>query len=203
MFFIDFESIAEASNAMVRFQGYRFAHEKGAEHAERGLVIDYDKDLGQAETQKEKRDRIVAGHFENSRSADYFCCECGSKAFRTKAVLLCELPVRSTDGAAVLDEATQLKDLLLLASEKPVSIRRPKGIERQNQLLCRSCGACVAYRAATTSSASYLYVHQSSISLKFVPGAAPSPGAKRRAVAASMEMPSAAAPTEAQSRPTT
>ena len=87
---------------------------------------------------------------------------CGTKALRTRDMLLTEAPRRGTDSASVLTEEQQPRELLLDPAAEPVKIRRPKGIERQWQLLCRSCNAVLAYRSADPK---YLYVHADKLKL--------------------------------------
>ena len=75
---------------------------------------------------------------------------CGTKALRTNGALLSNMPARSTDGARVVDEAAAITSLLLepTPGEQPAHVKRPKGIEKQFRLSCRSCGAHIAYRSA-------------------------------------------------------
>lgn len=175
--FVDFDSIKAATNAMIRFQGHRV----DPEQLTPGLVIDYDKDTGKADAKGGEQKRSLAKMQSANRSAAYFCCACGTLAFRTKDALLSELPARGTDGAAVVDEATQLSELLLLpppTGAPPVSVRRAKGVEKQLRLTCRSCDAQPAYRSARTSvgTPNYLYVHPERVSLS---SDGPSDAAKR------------------------
>lgn len=164
--FIDFDSIKASTNAMIRYQGHRVDPEQTP-----GLVIDYDKDTGKADAKGGEQKRSLAKMQSANRSAAYYCCACGTLAFRTKNALLSELPARGTDGATVVDEATQLSEMPLLpppAGAPPVSVRRAKGVEKQLRLSCRSCDAQPAYRSARAASAgtpSYLYVHSERVSL--------------------------------------
>ena len=185
--FVDFDSIKTATNAMIRFQGHR----ADPDQLTPGLVIDYDKDTGKADAKGGEQKRGLAKMQSANRSAAYYCSACGTLALRTKDALLSELPARGTDGAAVVDEATQLSELLLLpppADAPPVSVRRAKGVEKQLRLACRSCGAQPAYRSARPASAgtpSYLYVHPECVSLS---PDGPSDAAKRaRAMSSSAE----------------
>eukprot|EP00316_Scyphosphaera_apsteinii_P008581 CAMPEP_0119300936 /NCGR_PEP_ID=MMETSP1333-20130426/2815_1 /TAXON_ID=418940 /ORGANISM="Scyphosphaera apsteinii, Strain RCC1455" /LENGTH=451 /DNA_ID=CAMNT_0007302875 /DNA_START=307 /DNA_END=1662 /DNA_ORIENTATION=- len=162
LLFVDFESIKAATSAMMKLQGHSFDGQS------KGLVIDYDKDVGQAPKKKAEQQATIEKAQIKNRSADYYCYACGTKALKTRGTLLTELPTRSTDSAAVLDEHLQLDELLLLTATTPVSVRRTKGVERQLRLTCRSCSEPLAYRSAVVTqqdAPQYLYVHQELLSL--------------------------------------
>jgi hypothetical protein len=161
---IDFESTEAATAAMVKFQGHRL-HPDAV-----GLKIDYDKDKGTnvyragvaCKRKQEDKQRKQLPPIQRPKSDDYRCAVCGTQAIRTSGVLLSDLPTRSTDSAIVVDENMQLEELLLDCADEPVLIRRPKGIERQYHLCCRSCRKVIAYRATQTAQ-SFLYVLQGSV----------------------------------------
>lgn len=154
--FVDFDSVKAATTAMVKFQGHQL-HPNDA-----GLKIDYDKDKGVARKRKLEDEQQQERRIHQANSDDYRCAVCGTQALRTSGVLLSVLPTRSTDNAIVVDESKQLAELLLDCADDPVLIRRPKGIERQYRLCCRSCRQAIAYRATPTPQ-SFLYVLQGSI----------------------------------------
>lgn len=139
--FLDFESVKYATSAMLRLQGRRLFP------GHQGLAVDYDKDSGVARKRKAEKEASTQRQHQQASSGDYFCGACGTKALRTHGVLLSSLPCRSTDGASVVEEGSQLGELLLGGGAEPTLIRRERGIERQYQLNCRSCGLLLGYRS--------------------------------------------------------
>jgi hypothetical protein len=148
MCFVDFDGIKASTAGMMQYQGHN------------GLTIDYDKDAGVAGKRQRETDEKTARAQHAASSCSYFCVSCGTKALRTNGSLLGEFPVRGTDGAHVIDES-KLDTLLLdgIPSAQPARVQRPKGVEKQWRLACRSCGHWIAYRSAqAVAPGSFLYV---------------------------------------------
>lgn len=77
MLFVDFVDVKAATNAMVRFQGHRWGETLPK------LVIDYDKDTGKAGKKGAEQAERLAKQQRANKSADYYCCRCGTKALKT------------------------------------------------------------------------------------------------------------------------
>ena len=149
MVFVDFDSIRSATGAMMKHQG------------QHGLTIDYDKDVGVANKRKREQGDHEEKAVYQATSSGYYCARCGTKALRTKGKLLSAMPSRGTDGARVVDESSQLLQMLMepVPGQQPARVQRAKGVEKQFRLGCRSCGAALAYRSvAVPAEGTLLYV---------------------------------------------
>ena len=134
---------------MIRFQGHG------------GLIVDYDKDRGVAVKRQREATQTVKYAIHRAASCNYFCARCGTKALRTNGTMLSEMPARGTDGARVVEEGAKLAQLMLepIPGEQPARVPRPKGVELQYRLGCRSCATAIAYRSTPTiASGTFLYV---------------------------------------------
>ena len=152
--FVDFVDIKSATAAMMRHQ-----------HAD-GLTIDYDKDTGVAQKRSLATEEVTQRNQREAQSASYFCVSCGTKAFKTSAMMLSAMPARST-GDRVVDEDKNLEQYFLepIASAQPFLIKREKGTERQYRQGCRSCDAVIAYRSVPMrTSGKFLYVDPKAVS---------------------------------------
>lgn len=155
MCFVDFDSIKNATSAMMRWQNHK------------GLAIDYDKDTGVAKKRKVDSEEYHGKNKRDAQSCNYFCVRCGTKALQTNGKLLSAMPARST-GARVVDEVVgALSSLLLepIADAQPALVKREKGTERQYRLGCRSCAAFIAYRSTPVrTEGKFLYVDPEAVS---------------------------------------
>ena len=155
MCFVDFETIKASTAAMMRYQG------------QKGVVVDYDKDVGVAGKRRRESTETAKRSQHEAQSASYYCAVCGTKALKTDGALLSSMPTRSTDGARVVDEGSALQQLLLdepPPSAPPALVRRPKGVEKQYRLSCRSCKEPIAYRSVLAKAeGKYLYVHAAAV----------------------------------------
>ena len=94
------------------------------------------QDTGVATKRKRQREEATQRGQHEAQSASYYCAACGTKALRTSGTLLSALPARSTDGARVVDEASDTPVTLLLepVGAMPDLVRRAKGVEKQFRL---------------------------------------------------------------------
>ena len=159
MGFIDFDTKQQATNAIGRFQGYKFPGSQ-----ERGLLISYDKDDEEDRGGSSKRQAEELRRRQQELEDSYtklYCYACSHFALKLK-VNLPLLPVRKTDGSRVASE----KQLVSLDMAKGASkaIKRQKGIEKQYWLNCMQCDSVLAYRSTPFGRpAKFIYLHEAAV----------------------------------------
>jgi len=160
MGFIDFDTKQQATNAIGRYQGHKFA---GAED-HKGLLISYDKDDEEDRGGSSKRQmeelRRRRQELEDSYTKLY-CYVCSHFALKT-TVTIPLLPVRKTDGSRVASEKQLVS--LDMAKGAAKAIKREKGVGRQYWLNCMQCDAVLAYRSTPFGKpAKFVYLHEAAL----------------------------------------